>query len=504
MIHAVLLLCPFLFAQDDEGPVKIKNRKLELTFHVRDQSGVSQKELWVKTPDTEWKPVMQTGVKILGEWSELHGGKITVRVEFPGDGEYWLYGRFGDGVTNKMSLPHLAPPRLHKHFLVRGTDPEGGPVIRQPTAGDNLLAGANTVIRWITNEEQRYQEGTVSIYYKFGKAGGWTPIVEKQQLAGTYEWIVPTAMGVNMRMRAIALDQMGKEMIYDSGELIVRGGVRPPPPRLLYPEGGELWDAGRAVKLRWVESRGQWKPKSAAVYYRVGDRPWVLITKGLENTGFYYWSPPRKETRELQMAVSVTSTDGEPRMSAASGKVRVRLRDWGDMPTAMLHYDRARVLHARGRSDEAVAEYERALAAWPNYPEALHELARLHYEREEYARALEFYLRARECSTSSPWPYVNLGKTQIKLKLFVEAFTDLKSAVQLGVDRNRRLAISCSEALMELGLRFAATDQMDLAVEAFQHVLRIRNADPDMREQVKQYLEWIYSGEKTALPTPKS
>ena len=138
----------------------------------------------------------------------------------------------------------------------------------------------------------------------------------------------------------------------------------------------------------------------------------------------------------------------------------------------------------------------RSLEEWPDSTYSLHGIARLYYEQGEYARALEYYMRAKETSPTSPFPYVNMAQAELQLKLYPEAFADLKDAVELGFGENKRLALSCADLLLTLAVKFAAVDRPELAVEACQHVLRIRHADPRTRKKAQEYVDWIYGGGK--------
>jgi tetratricopeptide (TPR) repeat protein len=259
------------------------------------------------------------------------------------------------------------------------------------------------------------------------------------------------------------------------------------------------------MRIKWMKDAGMWREKSAFLQYRIGEGEWTTIQDGLDNTGFYMWAAPLPETDKLQVRVGMVTKDGnkphllesEIRQSNVSGDIRVKTRGRGDKKTAMRHYNAARLLHAQGKAADAIIRYEKSLEAWPEYPEALHELGRVYYEEEEWARALEFWRRSMEASPSSPFPYVNVAKAKLKLKLYEDAFNDLKDAVALGVDRNRHLGLACSEALLRVAIRYGKTNEVEQAIDACKHVLRIRNVDPKVRAQAEKYLEWALGPEES-------
>lgn len=57
--------------------------------------------------------------------------------------------------------------------------------------------------------------------------------------------------------------------------------------------------------------------------------------------------------------------------------------------TAEDHYYAGIDLFGEGRLDEAVAEYERALALDPNFADALHGLAQAYHAKQDFDRAIE-------------------------------------------------------------------------------------------------------------------
>ena len=74
-----------------------------------------------------------------------------------------------------------------------------------------------------------------------------------------------------------------------------------------------------------------------------------------------------------------------------------------------MHFNLGNTLQHLGREDEAAQEYRQALAAWPDYPEALNNLGILHGRRGEAARAEELFTRAVSFSPGHVSGWMNLG-----------------------------------------------------------------------------------------------
>lgn len=508
MVHVGIALVLSLLVPLQEPPPKVLRKKTALLiFDVQESSGIREKRLHISRDGKKsWLPAEQAGLSGIS-WGEFREGKITVRVSFPSDGDYHIYAQFGDSAEN-LTSPPAAGGRHHEFVRVvtDGSAPPGGVEVQpasggiqllHPRVGDSLVAGSRVVVEWKTPAERDVVSGSVTLYYRSADLP-WQVIFEKLELTGTRVWTVPTTARGVLWVRVSARGRDGREMFQDSGRIEVRGGPSPIPPTILEPKGGELWKAGETVKIRWSAGEGNWVTASTVLSYSVGDGPWKVITKGLENTGFYLWSPPQENSDRLRIQVRMRAVSGDT-AETASAAVRVRASERGDKKTAMMHYDRARVLHAQKRMGEAIAEYEKSMAAWPSYPEPVHEMGRLYYEQGEYARALEYFLRAGELSPSLPQPYVNRASAQLRLGLLNEAYADLLDAVDLGVDRDARLAVTCGEKLLEAAVRFAAAERSDLASEACRSILRIRGADSRARRQAQDYLDWI-AQETSAVP----
>ena len=88
-------------------------------------------------------------------------------------------------------------------------------------------------------------------------------------------------------------------------------------------------------------------------------------------------------------------TRGGREVVAVTPTVKVEARTRPDIAMAKRHADRARIHVARNQTAQASLEYEKALAIWPDYPEALNDLGTVYSSEKQYAKALEYFLRAK-------------------------------------------------------------------------------------------------------------
>ena len=392
-------------------------------------------------------------------------------------------------VEGKEAFFYLGP------ILVREGLSAAAPKWIQPRGGDTLAAGSIYILRW-EGQPEYHMPGTIMLYASWDK-GAWTPIVDGQTAKGSYPWRLPVARGERLRLKVAARTPKGVEVFAVSGEIKVRGGLRSSQPRLLSPQGGERWMAGDTVRVRWTAGDGIWMDHSTKIEYSLPQGPWRQIAAEKENTDFHLWAVPTWETEGMRIRVVTRTLDGTRIASAPSGNIWVVPPFRVDLRAAMGHYDRARVLHGELRTAEAVAEYKKALDAWSTFPDALNELGLLYYQEGEPARALEYFLKARKASPARPRPYLNSAIARIELGLLAEGFQDLKDAVDLGVDRDRVLAVTCAEKLMVLAVKFNVAERVEMAIEACQVILRVRHADARIRKEAKAYLESTLEESKT-------
>jgi len=254
------------------------------------------------------------------------------------------------------------------------------------------------------------------------------------------------------------------------------------------PAAPATWTAGQAVTLHWTASGAELRDRSVRLLYTVDGSTWMTITEGLDPAGSYPWVVPGIDTSKLRFkAVGKTRADqevpGESATVVVRGSTRPRIAE------ARALYDRARVLHAQQRTVEAELKYQEALAVWPEFGEVFNDLGKLHAEKREPAKALEYFLKARRLCPSDPVSCVNAARMRAELGLFDDALADLRDAVDLGLEKEERTAVLAGETLWSLARRAYRTRDGKHAVEACELVLKIRQAARSTQANARQMLD---------------
>lgn len=254
-------------------------------------------------------------------------------------------------------------------------------------------------------------------------------------------------------------------------------------PILLKPTGGEQWTGGKVVVLQWMSTNGV-REKSTAISYSIDGGSWTVITKGLENMGFYRWAPPSKATSRLKIRVTMEDAAGNEVASEPSGDITVVVPSNPDIAAAKRHFHRATLLRAQRKYDEAIMSYEEALTAWDQYPDALNDIAYVHYQIGDYGKALEYFLRAREVNRGSPQSNAYVGFALFKLGLPEDSLRELANAVALDA-ATRALGRDVADELMELARVFQKEGNKEAASRACALILQIPSARTETRRMAQ-------------------
>jgi tetratricopeptide (TPR) repeat protein len=354
----------------------------------------------------------------------------------------------------------------------------------QPGIGDEVPAGAAKILRWHTPKEGFLQD-SVAIFASVD--GGPEDLVGKVlPLSGSLWYRIPDEEGGRLRLRLVARTAKGREVAAILDELLIKTSAQ----KLLswiHPRESAVWKGGETVQLQWTSLRGDLREKSAHLYYSVDGGRWTLVTRGLDPAAFYFWTVPWRNGAQLRLKVTAR-TRGGTGVEAVTPTVTVEATTRPDIAMAKRHADRARIHVARNQTAQASLEYEKALAIWPDYPEALNDLGTVYSSEKQYAKALEYFLRAKRSAPSSPFPYVNAASMEIQLGLPIDALEDLRDSVELGVDRHQRLALQAGERLWQLSKLFQISGESERSEDACGLILRIRTADRRLRRQAEAAL----------------
>jgi tetratricopeptide (TPR) repeat protein len=127
--------------------------------------------------------------------------------------------------------------------------------------------------------------------------------------------------------------------------------------------------------------------------------------------------------------------------------------------------DRGLALDHQGRFDEALLEYNKAIALEPNYGRAYNDIGVVKAEKRDAAGAIEAYRRAIELNYRSHLPYVNLGITLNEQGRFAEAEDVLRNGLA-------KVPNNCC-ILLQLGHFLVGQRRFEEAIVCYREALRI-------------------------------
>jgi tetratricopeptide (TPR) repeat protein len=143
----------------------------------------------------------------------------------------------------------------------------------------------------------------------------------------------------------------------------------------------------------------------------------------------------------------------------------------GDPDYAEAHYNLGTLYLKQGKADEARRHLERALELRHEYPDALNNLGLLAAEAGDTAQAVRYFQQAIDQRSDYALAYYNLGNVYRREQRFSEAKQALDRAVALAPDD--------PEVNYGVGMLYAQLDQADRALKYWQHALEIRPDYPE-------------------------
>ncbi|GEM_PF-4676660 len=361
-----------------------------------------------------------------------------------------------------------------------------GPEFLQPRRDDAVPADTTIILNW-RPRGKGLQPDSVMIYWSLDDEGEHL-IAKGLPLEGRREWKTPNRPGGKLTLKILALDSTGKQSF---GQVLRELRLLPSLEadlRWLRPGEPGTWSGGESVQLQWTSLRSNVRAGSVSLSFSLDNAPWTLITKGLEPAGFYLWTVPWQATENLRLKVAGVTQGGTP-VEAVSASVGVRAAERPNIAHARRHADSARIHAARSQTAQAAEEYEKSLAIWPDYPEALNDLGVVYARERQSAKALEYFLRAKKASPSHPGPYVNAASMELDLGLRDDALADLRDAVELGLDREARLSLQAADRLLRLANAYLDAREDAKSDECCRLILKVRLADRATRDRAQKHLD---------------
>jgi len=169
------------------------------------------------------------------------------------------------------------------------------------------------------------------------------------------------------------------------------------------------------------------------------------------------------------------------------------------------HYNLGLNYYNKGRYQESVEAYKKAIHIKPNEPDFYNNLGQAHRALRSYHEAIEAYQKAIQIKPNYSFALINLGETYIEMGRYQEAIETLRKAIQLKpndaafyqnmgvacrkIGRYReaieayqeaiRLKPDSSDAYNNLGLAYYSLNRCQEATEAFKNAIRLKPNDEE-------------------------
>ena len=163
--------------------------------------------------------------------------------------------------------------------------------VASPNGGEQWDGMTTRTIRWTSN----FNTGTVTL--KYSTDGGATypkTIASDEANDGAYDWEVPQINAENVRVR---VDLQTQKITTDISDNDFKIRHHAPEVNIVYPNGGETWEANSVNKIVWTardEYFGLASDPIAIHYSTDGGRtfPHTIATREV-NDSTYVWKTPR-------------------------------------------------------------------------------------------------------------------------------------------------------------------------------------------------------------------
>lgn len=465
-----------------------KKRSFLAEFKVKDKSKITDDQvLWVSTDDGKtWNKAGEVGVK--EKWD---GTSCLVTV--PRDGRYSFYGQFHDEMCHRTDPP-TSGTTPHKTVIIDTVPPDvGKPVVVESQ-------GMKVKIQFHVTDASPIRERLVYVT----RDGGWMwraaideGVVIQWDLTDGYQMLELTCpQKGRWGVYGVFVDAAGNpspspqpnlapQVEFElNGEHLLPAGVQ-----ILAPRVHEVLMTNTLYLIKWISPERGLKPDTAVLEYWTGG-DWKKIAEHLELSGFYFWMPPETQTDMLKLRVTVQTLSGKT-VSGEAGPYKLIHEPKPRIAEARKHYEAGRFFYAAERYDEAVFEYTEALKLWNRFPEALNDMGAIYWRKNEYSKALEYFMRAKNAEQSNARYWSNCGGAFYLLQQYDQAFKHLSDAVTLGVDHSVELATETAQRLYLVAIAWEKSKELKKAVEAATLAASIKNAYLPVRKEIRAYLERV-------------
>ncbi|TET45458.1 hypothetical protein E3J62_07530 [candidate division TA06 bacterium] len=174
-------------------------------------------------------------------------------------------------------------------FTILDTEP---PIVTvtSPNGGEQWEIGDVRQITWVATDN--ISVDSLSVFYSFTGGMMWILLSRGEPNDSSYDWTVFGPPSDSCLMRIIAYDYGGSAAADTSDSLFQTFDSTFPSVLLLYPNGGEVMEAGGVDTIRWTAS-DNYVVDSINIYYSSnGGGSWDIVSTGEPNDSSYEWSIP--------------------------------------------------------------------------------------------------------------------------------------------------------------------------------------------------------------------
>lgn len=174
-------------------------------------------------------------------------------------------------------------------FRILDTEP-ADVTITSPNGGEYWEIGDTHQVTWIATDN--ISVDSLSIFFSFTNGIMWLRIASGEPNDSSFDWTVFGPPSDSCLMRIVAYDWGGSAAADTSDSLFETFDSTSPSIALLYPNGGEILNAGGVDTIRWVAS-DNYVVDSVNIFYSSDDgMSWNTVSTGEPNDSLYEWSIP--------------------------------------------------------------------------------------------------------------------------------------------------------------------------------------------------------------------
>jgi photosystem II stability/assembly factor-like uncharacterized protein len=168
--------------------------------------------------------------------------------------------------------------------------------VLDPNGGEVIIAGSMYYILW--NSQNIID---VKIEYSTNNGVSWLGVIDSLTSTGIYEWIVPSTLSSQGRIKVSDLSNPNIFDISDQPFIIQSSKVI----NVINPNGGEILDGGSIYEINWSSN----DVEDVKIEYSVNNgASWNLIVNTTPSTGIYLWNVPEILTTQGRIKISDITT----------------------------------------------------------------------------------------------------------------------------------------------------------------------------------------------------